>query len=73
MTPEGSHVYSIFAARGIMAYWGICSGMGILGKLFRQGHNVQCGKLFRQGHNGLFKQPPFFIILPIFQLLKIKI
>jgi hypothetical protein len=45
MTPEGSHVYSIFAARdimvqwgifaarGIMVYWGICSARGIMGFL----------------------------------------
>jgi hypothetical protein len=31
MTPEGSHVYSIFAAKGIMGYWGIFAARGIMG------------------------------------------
>jgi hypothetical protein len=33
MTPEGSHVYSIFAAKGIMGYWGIFAARGIMGFL----------------------------------------
>jgi len=43
MTPEGSHVYSIFAARG---------KIGIMGQLSRQGHGGTMWKWFRQGHNG---------------------
>jgi hypothetical protein len=56
MTPEGSHVYSILAARGIMGYWGNLSARGKM---------EQWGILSAKGIMGfldspLFYFPPFF-------------
>jgi hypothetical protein len=54
MTPEGSHVYSIFAAGPSWDIMGFLpQGLhGILGDFYRQGQNGVLGKLCRQGHHG---------------------
>jgi hypothetical protein len=42
MTPLGSHIYSIFAAKGMMVQWGNGAAKGMM---------IQGGKWFRQEHN----------------------
>jgi hypothetical protein len=63
MTPEGSHVYSIFAARGTMVQWGICSARGIM---------VQCGEFVPPGAQYDFYITSFFYFPSYFSIIKNK-